>query len=343
MNDTYEARGIKLTIGIPTYNGGETIEQTIKSVLENFKEVNTECVELLISDNASTDNTSEIVLKYKSMCRFIRYFRNNENFGGCKNINLVFERAKGDFVWLLGDDDRIGKGGIKRVLDIISKHKDLAYIFVNLSRWNRDFSVCYEKKFLNLDRDVIINDSNRLFFMLRQNAAFTPTQIINRKLWLEIDRQKESHLFDNTGWKTLFYLFLLVRNNKAYIIHEPYALFADGSKRHHTKGSFYNQIIELVKLFEYLPKIGYSKELSVNLLKGILKVMPLTIIYSKYYGLRLKKELFLYSSKVLGKYLIFWIVFLPILLLPTHLVRILLLCYQRCRTTLKKIKLCLYL
>lgn len=299
---------VKLTIGIPTYNGAETISSTLDSILSQLEDN----VEVVVCDNASTDETKQIVLKYTSQYSCIKYFQNDTNVGGCKNISLVFERASGDFVWLLGDDDRIKDGGIKKVIDVVLRNPELAFIFVNLSIWNRDFSICHNRRFLPLENDLIYIDANEYFNLVRQNAAFTPTQVINRKLWLEID----SHLFDNTGWKTLYYLFLLLPGRSAYVIGEPYALFADGSLRHHKDGAFYYQMLDLIKLFQYLPTCGYNDNLCEKMIKSILRNLPLTIFFSKEYGLKVNKKLLNNSISTLGRYFYFWFFCIPILMMP---------------------------
>lgn len=299
---------VKLTIGIPTYNGAETISSTLDSILNQLEDD----VEVVVCDNASTDETKKIVLKYASQYSCIKYFQNDTNVGGCKNISLVFERASGDFVWLLGDDDRINSGGINKVIDVISIYPDLAFIFVNLSIWDRNFTICYNERFLPTENDVIYKDANDYFYLVRQNAAFTPTQVINRRLWLKID----SHLFDNTGWKTLFYLFLLLPGRSSYVIAEPYVSFADGSTRHHKDGVFYYQILDLIKLFRYLPACGYNNNLCEKMTKSILRNLPLTIFISKEYGLKVDKELLNKSISMFGKYLYFWLLCVPLLMMP---------------------------
>jgi glycosyltransferase involved in cell wall biosynthesis len=302
---------IQLTIGIPVYNGSETISATLDSIIQQLDDN----IEILVSDNASTDKTQEIVKIYASEYACIKYFRNDINVGGCKNLNLLFERANGDFVWILGDDDRIKAGGVKKVLEVISKHPELAFIFVNLSIWNRDFSVCYNDCFLKIEKDRIYQDANEYFDLIRQNAAFTPTQVINRRLWLELN----SDLFNDTGWKTLFYLFLLLPGRKAYIIAKPYALFADGSTRHHKDGAFYYQIFDLIRLFNYLPKVGYNEKLCKNMIKSVLYNLPITIYSSKLNGLKINRMLLFRSIKMYGKYSYFWLFCLPIFFIPSNI------------------------
>lgn len=89
------------SIGLPVYNGANYLAQAIESILEqdfvNF--------ELIISDNASTDDTAEICQKYAVMDRRITYIRQPENSGAARNYNDVFRAASGTyFKWAAHDD-----------------------------------------------------------------------------------------------------------------------------------------------------------------------------------------------------------------------------------------------
>ena len=90
-----------VSFGLPIYNGEEFIATALDSILSqtfaNF--------ELIISDNASTDNTQEICQEYAAKDGRIRYYRNQENIGAAPNYNRVFELAKGKyFKWVAHDD-----------------------------------------------------------------------------------------------------------------------------------------------------------------------------------------------------------------------------------------------
>jgi glycosyltransferase involved in cell wall biosynthesis len=90
-----------VTIGIPVYNGERYLEEAICSALAQTRGD----LELVISDNASTDRTSEICRDYAAQDTRVRYFRNPVNLGAAPNYNIVFERARGRFFkWLAHDD-----------------------------------------------------------------------------------------------------------------------------------------------------------------------------------------------------------------------------------------------
>lgn len=91
-----------VTIAIPTYNrAGSYLKQSLSSAINQTYEN----IEIIVSDNCSTDNT-EMVIKNVSDPR-IRYFRQGKNIGANNNFNFCLRQAKGDYFLLLQDDDLI--------------------------------------------------------------------------------------------------------------------------------------------------------------------------------------------------------------------------------------------
>jgi glycosyltransferase involved in cell wall biosynthesis len=103
MNQLQDAAGAApaVTIGIPVYNGERYLEEAIRSVLS---QTNGD-LELVISDNASTDRTAEICRDYAHQDSRVRYFRNPTNLGAAPNYNIAFSHGRGRFFkWLAHDD-----------------------------------------------------------------------------------------------------------------------------------------------------------------------------------------------------------------------------------------------
>jgi glycosyltransferase involved in cell wall biosynthesis len=91
----------KVSVGLPVYNGAEFLAEAIESVLkQTFRDL-----ELIISDNASTDATREICLRYAAEDERIAYHRQDHNIGAGPNHNFCARRASGEFFrWASHDD-----------------------------------------------------------------------------------------------------------------------------------------------------------------------------------------------------------------------------------------------
>ncbi len=95
------AKAPQVSIGMPVYNGAKFINEALDSLLvQTFTDF-----ELIISDNASTDETEAICRKYAAKDERIRYVRQVENFGGRANFQFLLDEAVGEyFMWAAADD-----------------------------------------------------------------------------------------------------------------------------------------------------------------------------------------------------------------------------------------------
>jgi len=107
---------ILLSLCIPTYNRLPYLRELLPGVVAELARLNEAelNVELLISDNASTDGT-EAYLRDVS-CRGLSVYRNARNIGADRNFLACVERASGTYIWLFGDDEVLERGGVARTL-----------------------------------------------------------------------------------------------------------------------------------------------------------------------------------------------------------------------------------
>ena len=114
-----------VSIGLPTYNRAGTIQQTIDTLLaqtyRNF--------ELIISDNASTDETEKICEEYAARDSRIRYIRQKENIGAAANFNFVLQEARGEYFMWACDDDLWEPDFIHDLVDLHTKNKQAVVSF----------------------------------------------------------------------------------------------------------------------------------------------------------------------------------------------------------------------
>ena len=105
-----------LTIGIPTYNRAKRLDKCLKNIYSQIGD--DPLIEVLVSDNCSTDNTCNIVKRYKAKYKNLTYNRNEKNIVQ-KNFQTVLELAKGKYVELHGDDDYFESNVIYNIVNMI--------------------------------------------------------------------------------------------------------------------------------------------------------------------------------------------------------------------------------
>ena len=90
-----------VTIAIATFNGEETIEKCLESAInQSYSRI-----EIIISDDCSTDSTEEICMKYAVLAKQIKFHKNIARLGIMKNYNSLLASARGEFYVLFDQDD----------------------------------------------------------------------------------------------------------------------------------------------------------------------------------------------------------------------------------------------
>jgi glycosyltransferase involved in cell wall biosynthesis len=108
-----------LTIAIPTYNRAADLTTALAHIAGQLGPV-ADAVEVLVSDNCSTDGTEGVVRKYIEQGFRINYYKNRENIGPDNNFLQCFNAASGKYVWILGDDDIVLDGALARILPVLA-------------------------------------------------------------------------------------------------------------------------------------------------------------------------------------------------------------------------------
>ena len=91
---------MKFSVLLPTRNGGKYLKSCIESVLsQDYKDM-----ELIVFDNANTDNTAEVVNSYSNDKR-LKYYRTDSVVSVTDNWNNALKKSSGDYVLMMGDDD----------------------------------------------------------------------------------------------------------------------------------------------------------------------------------------------------------------------------------------------
>lgn len=175
---------IKLSICIATFNRANFIGQTLDSILSQMQKG----VELVIVDGASPDHTEEVIQQYLKCHPHIRYYREEENSGIDKDYDKAVGYARGEYCWLMPDDDLIKPDAIEVLLSRLDSKNDL--IVVNAEVANANFSKILDAKLIKSDADKTYDSSNKDDFLAEvgHGLSFIGCIIINRSKWLARER-----------------------------------------------------------------------------------------------------------------------------------------------------------
>lgn len=309
---------IKLSICIPTYNRAVYLKECLDSILPFIKDQENS-MELIISNNASTDATDEIVnnfLKHYPAIP-IRYFRRPYNIGPEGNFYFCAALARGEYVWIFGDDDKMAPGAIRTVLNKIRDSYDL-YI-CNYEIWSSDFAKMNKNQKYNLG-NIVIRDHNRLLERFYGTLGFISSIIIKRSLLLSIPLIVYLK-FSKYGLSFWIAICHAVFNKcNALFISDPLVMYRGDNSR---EPDWTNNFVKgFAYAFDQLKDIGYSA-LSVNKTKNyIIRYYILhRIIYERTNGGDIN-----YLFAALARYYkdcwSFWLICLPLIVMPISLLGI---------------------
>ncbi len=292
----------ELTIGIATYNGQMYLAKVLDSIIS---EATGKKVEILISDNASTDETAAIAKEYQSRYPdMVRHVRNEQNIGFDANVDNVVRRASGRFVWLMADDDPLKEGAVDSVLNAIRTDPGMALIFVNFSN----------PIDLGLSKDVHCQDGNQFFATNRFKNGLLSSNVVNRRTWMDMDMKR----FDGCLWIHFAYAIQAMvpgEGRTGYVIARE-LIKQDGGGRWGKGGNFMFTGLKLVRLFSHMEDLGYSrkvKRMGDFVIKG---GYPRNIPWAKHQGLKVDSDLISQTEQLFGRYPSYWLVDLPMLLVP---------------------------
>ncbi len=117
----------KVTIGVPTYNRAAHLGHALAQILgQDFRDI-----EVIVSDDASTDSTPDVVRNFRDQ-RLV-YRRNESNLRIPGNLNAVLERAKGEYIIFLHDHDSFHPSLISQMVRVLEARPEIGFVFSGLA------------------------------------------------------------------------------------------------------------------------------------------------------------------------------------------------------------------
>ncbi len=213
----------KLTVCIPTFNRAALLREGLEALASQGGAGLFADVEILVSDNASEDNTAEIVQAIQEHCPALKlqYIRHPENIGMDRNLYGVVERAKGEFVLVVSDDDILLPGALAKLLALIAAHPDLDAICLNMRTFQND--PCEESSAVfALDRDVRLPDRDACLSLFGTWITFLSVVAFRRSVL-----RPEGYDERIGTYFVLSYLFLDTLDRGALVLRQPFLAVRD--------------------------------------------------------------------------------------------------------------------
>jgi abequosyltransferase len=293
-----------LSLCIPTYNRLMLLTEALSAIIIQIDDKVTRSVEILISNNASTDDTEkyvkEVIAKHPHLQ--IRYFCNEENMGADTNIYRVIRQAKGEWIYVLSDDDILLPGGLAKLLELIEKYPSFDAFCLNMYSFDND-PYLQGKSVFDIDEDKIIMNKDESLIFFSTWITFISAIAFKRKMTLEKEHD------DKIGTSLVqcySYLDALVHDCGLYIVKDNFVAI----RSNNTGG--YNLFEVFVKnfgdLLTYAQTIGYSRstveknlvEHGLNFLSFYIKTTKIKSIDNQNFEIDFKQATSFVSSTYRG-------------------------------------------
>ncbi len=223
-----------VSICIPTYNGAKFLQESLDSVnAQSYKNI-----EVIISDDNSTDDTIEICRKFKENTQFPVHIYAHQPQGIGANWNHCIEKAKGEYIKFLFQDDILYNSCIEEMVEIYTNYPDLGLVackrdFIIDPNMKSEQTEEWIRKYKNLQIDYeLFNDSvyylsntvfgKKSFLASPLNKIGEPSCVMFRR-----DITKSVGLFDLQLKQILDYeyWYRILKNNPIIVINKSLVAF----------------------------------------------------------------------------------------------------------------------
>ncbi|MEO8615207.1 MAG: glycosyltransferase [Luteolibacter sp.] len=190
----------KISIIIPTYNGGPYLELLLESILkQTFTDY-----EVLLLDDCSKDDSWSVMEKYATDSRF-RLFRWQPNRGAHAGTFFLLSQLRGEFWCYPGADDILGPEFLRERLGILEENPNCALVHGRAKYIDQD-GLPTEAQTPDMDIPFMMNGSRALETLLQHNYINAPSVMVRTSVMRMILPQFCGMMFYPMDW----YLWILI-------------------------------------------------------------------------------------------------------------------------------------
>ena len=245
-----------VSIIIPSYNHGKFVDKALRSVLNQTYQN----WEVILIDNQSTDQTNEILSKFKDSR--LKFFKIDNNGIIAKSRNLGIKLSKGEWIAFLDTDDWWTSDKLSTCMDNINNEVDLIYHNLEIKYDKPKFSLKGKKyKGRQLDKPILIN--LLVSGILEGNAIGNSSVIVRKKIINKVGGISENKdLVASEDYNTWLRIAQITDNFKYLKKKLGYYLIHDFSAQKRNLSIPHKQAVnEFLHLFDYKQKLNFEVKL----------------------------------------------------------------------------------
>jgi glycosyltransferase involved in cell wall biosynthesis len=273
VDGLYSTKFRLLTIAIPTRNRASFLRLNLQQLESELNKVQGASVEIIVSDNCSSDETPSVVSDAINRGLRIKYSRNSENVGWALNFIKCFDQARGKYILLLGDDDILVDGVLAKIIPWL-RATDYGVVSLRPYGYEKDFRREYPGTRGGITE---YKDSNQYILAINGFFTLTSSHIINRSMLTSVDSRK----FASTDLAT-FHLLLraaLVAEKNLFV-----SQYSVACKRQNSSGYNFADVFvgQMWRILDAHVKYGLKRETIRTLeARKIICYYPLYLLHSR--------------------------------------------------------------
>lgn len=172
-----------LSICIPTYRRAPLLAELLRSIVPQLQEG----VEVVVGDDASGDETPRVVEAFKADIPSLKFIQQSRNIGLDENFITLVNRASGEYIWFMGDDDRVEPDGIATVLDHLIRWPGVTGLTLGAIDYDHAFQTPVGLR--ATPPTMRLHGTDAVFTKLVDLLGFISTLVVRRDLWRSVCRE----------------------------------------------------------------------------------------------------------------------------------------------------------
>jgi glycosyltransferase involved in cell wall biosynthesis len=172
-----------VSICIPTYNSARFLRECLNSIVNQTYSNK----EIIVSDNASTDETEKIVKEYVEKYK-VKYYKNEKNIGAEANFTRCIELANGEYIAIFHADDLYMPDMVQKQVEAFKKNPKIGAVFTMATLINSKNEMIGKVKLPANLKNKYIYDFPEIFFSVLENLNFLvcPSAMVRSKIYKEL-------------------------------------------------------------------------------------------------------------------------------------------------------------
>ncbi len=246
-----------LSICIPTCNRAPFLAECLQSVYLSLVAAESQDVEIVISDNASTDYTAAVIEEFRKRYARVVYSRNDSNLGFPGNFLRLADLASGRYHWYLGDDDLITPDAIATTLAALKGNYSLvvcASVSIGAEQSRRVAEVDATGDELHHPDQVMRRMALRL--------GYLSSLVVDRNL-IALCPQEQWRRFEDFGFVHMFAVYYgLLERCDVLLLSRPTVLYRRGNSGGYDWYKYF--ALGSTLIFDELRRAGYGRRAVVS-------------------------------------------------------------------------------